>query len=81
MKVHISARMDENLARFLEEYQERHELKSRSEALERAVAALRDRALEEEYARAMDEWTGQDRSTREAWERTSGDGVDLDEAW
>jgi Arc/MetJ-type ribon-helix-helix transcriptional regulator len=74
MKVQVSARLDAELVRFLEEYQRDHERASRSEALEDAIEALRDRVLEHEYSRAMDEWLEADDAT--AWERTSRDGID-----
>jgi hypothetical protein len=81
MKVHISARVDSELAGFLEAYRKRHGLRSRSETLERAIEALRDLSLEAEYTQAMDEWADTPQSAREAWDRTSADGVDLDETW
>jgi Arc/MetJ-type ribon-helix-helix transcriptional regulator len=81
MKVHISARVDSELAGFLEAYRERHGLRSRSEALERAIEALRDLSLETEYSQAMDEWADSPESVREAWDRTTADGVELDETW
>jgi antitoxin ParD1/3/4 len=81
MKLHISARVDSELARFLEAYQQRHGLRSRSEALERAIEALRDRSLEAEYAQAMDELAETPEGVREAWDRTGADGIDLDETW
>lgn len=78
MKVHVSARLDSALVRFLETYQRDHDRASRSEALEDAIEALRDRVLEHEYARAMDEWSVSEDAT--SWDRTSHDGVELDEA-
>ncbi len=56
MKVQVTARLDGDLVRFLEAYQRDHDRASRSEALEDAIVALRDRVLEHEYSRAMDEW-------------------------
>lgn len=73
MKVQISARIDESLATFLESYQQQHEVKNRSEVLERAIEALRERFLSEEYAQAMDEWEGSEDA--ELWEQTVGDGI------
>ena len=78
MKVHVSARLDGELVRFLEGYQRDHDRASRSEALEDAIQALRDRVLEHEYAQAMDEWiVSEDASS---WDRTSRDGIDPDDA-
>jgi Arc/MetJ-type ribon-helix-helix transcriptional regulator len=78
MKVHVSARLDGELVRFLEDYQRDHDRASRSEALEDAIEALRDRVLEHEYANAMDEWLVSEDAA--SWERTAGDGLDLDDA-
>jgi Arc/MetJ-type ribon-helix-helix transcriptional regulator len=78
MKVLVSARLDGELVRFLEDYQRDHDRASRSEALEDAIQALRDRVLEHEYAEAMDEWIVSEDAA--SWDRTSGDGLDLDDA-
>jgi hypothetical protein len=77
MKVHLSARVDAELARYLECYREQHGT-TRSQALEDAIKALRDRALEHEYALAMEEW---ERSGESAlWDGTAADGLEDDEA-
>lgn len=73
MKTVMSARVDEQLASFLEHYQKSHGLKSRSEALEAAIRALRDKALEAEYAVAMDEWEAS--GEEDVWDVTVGDGL------
>ena len=78
MKVLVSARLDGELVRFLEDYQRDHDRASRSEALEDAIAALRDRVLEHEYAQAMDEWIVSEDAP--SWDRTSRDGIDPDDA-
>ena len=78
MKTMMSVRVDEQLAGFLERYQKSRGLKSRSEALEAAIRALRDKALEQEYALAMEEWDASDDA--EAWDASSGDGLS-DETW
>ena len=69
----MSARVDEQLASFLEDYQKSHGLKSRSEALEAAIRALRDKALEAEYALAMDEWEAS--REEDVWDVAAGDGL------
>lgn len=79
MKVQISARIDEHLAAFLESYQQKHEVKNRSEALERAIEALRESTLAEEYAQAMDEWEASE--DMKLWAGTVGDGVAPGETW
>ena len=75
----MSARVDEQLANFLKRYQKSHGLKSRSEALEAAIRALRDKALESEYVLAMEEWEAS--GEEDVWGVTAGDGLSNDEAW
>lgn len=76
MKVHVTARLDERLAAFLETYQRDHQLDSRNEALEHAVRALRDKELQREYAAAMSEW--ETSGDAEAWDATAADGLTND---
>lgn len=79
MKQAVSARIDPSLVRYLDEYQKTRETKSRSEVLEIAIRALRERDLKDDYAAAMDEWErGGD---AEAWNAVAGDGLERDEAW
>jgi len=83
MKMSISARVDEALVEFLDSYQKEHDVKSRSEALEQAIKALRERDLDREYALAMAEWDAS--GDAELWDRTAGDGLEptkgANEAW
>lgn len=83
MKTSISARVDEALVAYLDSYQKEHAIKSRSEALEQAIKALRERNLGREYALAMAEWDASGEG--ELWDRTAGDGLehakDAHEAW
>ena len=74
----MSVRVDEQLAVFLERYQKSQGLKSRSEALEAAIRALRDKAFEQEYALAMEEWDSSGEA--ELWDVAAGDGL-KDETW
>lgn len=83
MKTSISARVDEALVAYLDNYQKEHDVKSRSEALEQAIKALRERDLDREYALAMAEWDAS--GDAELWDRVAGDGLeqpkDAREAW
>lgn len=76
MKVHLSARVDAELADYLADYQQAHGVKTRSEALEIAIRTLRDKALEHEYAMAMEEWE-QDGDAA-LWDRLVADGLEVD---
>jgi hypothetical protein len=46
---------------------------SRSAVIHRAIALLRQRSLEDDYASAWDEWTGTGEAT--AWEGSLADGL------
>jgi uncharacterized protein len=76
MKIPVSARVDSDLVAFLDTYREREGLGSRSEALERAIRSLRDRALEGAYAAAIDEWVASDDAA--VWDALAGDGLGPD---
>lgn len=83
MKMSISARVDEALVAYLDSYQKDHDVKSRSEALEQAIKALRERDLDREYTLAMSEWDASGEG--ELWDQVAGDGLehakDTHEAW
>ena len=81
MKTHISIRIDEGLAAWLESYQESHKLKSRSLAFENAIKALREKVLYTQYGQAFDEWEA-DKDNKTIWNKTVADGLeDEDAAW
>jgi len=82
MKTSISARVDKALVAYLDSYQKENGVKSRSEALEQAIKALRERNLGREYALAMAEWDASGEG--ELWDQVAGDGLehkDAYEAW
>lgn len=56
MKIAVSARLDEALLSYLDSYREAHNVRTRSEALEQAISALREFNLKQEYLLAMAEW-------------------------
>lgn len=58
---------------FLKQYEQRHGLGSRSAAFHAAIAALREKALEEQYVAADEEWYGSDDPG--TWDRTAADGL------
>lgn len=59
---------------FLREYERRHHLRSRSAAFHAAVAALREKSLEEQYLEADREW--EESGDRAAWDSVTADGLD-----
>ncbi len=46
----VTVSLPHRLARYLDEYQKTHQIGSRSEAVVRAIQALREKQLAEEYA-------------------------------
>jgi metal-responsive CopG/Arc/MetJ family transcriptional regulator len=78
VKTSVSARLDETLIRFLDEYQEQYQIPTRSEALEVAIKALREQQLKREYTLAMREWVASEDA--ELWDVTAGDGLEPDAA-
>lgn len=83
MKIPVSARLDEELLVYLDSYRRAHDVRTRSEALERAIRALQASDLKREYALAMSEWEASDDGA--LWDATAGDGLkpprDGHEAW
>ncbi len=81
MKISVSARLDETLVNYLDSYRQNHGVKNRSEALEQAIRALRERNLEQEYEAATKEWN--DSGEANIWDKTAGDGLNKEpyEAW
>lgn len=59
---------------FLKEYEQRHGLGSRSAAFHAAISALREKALEEQYLEADQEWYASDDAS--AWDQATADGLE-----
>ena len=74
MKVSVSARLDQTLLSYLDSYQKEHNVRSRSEALERAIRALQELQLKEDYRQAIAEWDASAESS--LWDKTAGDGLE-----
>jgi len=71
MKVSLSI-PDEDV-RFLDNFARDHGIASRSAAVQRSIALLREAELKEQYKIAMREW--RDSPDSELWESTAGDGL------
>ncbi len=67
----LSISLNAQLVEFLEHYQAAHHIRSKSEVIGEAVALLRERELEQQYAEALAEWAPE----AEAWEAVTGDGL------
>jgi Arc/MetJ-type ribon-helix-helix transcriptional regulator len=59
---------------FLKQYEQRHGLSSRSAAFHAAIGALREKALEEQYVAADQEWYASDDPL--TWDQTTADGLE-----
>lgn len=69
----LSISLPISLAKFVESYRKKRNLRSRSQVFEEAVKLLRSRALETAYRQAGEEYD-------KAWEATASDGLS-DETW
>ncbi|MEM6429909.1 MAG: antitoxin [Deinococcota bacterium] len=76
MKTLQSDRMSISIAKplisFIERYRVRHKLKTKSEVVEHAIKALRDRELSYQYQQGMKELTSEDFEFMDA---VVGDGI------
>ena len=71
MKLSISLTEDD--VAFVDEYVRTAGLESRSAAIRRALHLLRQPALEEDYAKAWEEWASS--GDQAAWDAATGDGL------
>lgn len=62
----------ESLAEFVDSYRAQHDVRTKSEVVERALRLLRERELESDYAAAAAE-------ADPAWEATTSDGLPDDD--
>lgn len=69
----LSVSLSEDDVAVIDAYVTTAGLPSRSAAIQRAVQMLRYPALEDDYAHAWEQWSGD--GDEESWERASGDGV------
>lgn len=74
----ISVSLEQPLLDFLTQYQESHQVRSKSEVVAQAIMLLRDQALETQYAQALTEWQGSGEA--EIWDAVVGDGFEDDDA-
>lgn len=74
----LSISVDPSLGRFVEHYQKRYGIRTKSAVVERALVALREAELMQQYADAYREWA----ETEDAglWDTTTADGLMADEA-
>lgn len=73
MIMKLSVSLPDPQINFLDHYQQRHGLGSRSEVLQVALKLLQERALEEEYRAAGEEW--QNSEDAALWDSVTGDGL------
>lgn len=66
--------VEKELAEFLDNYQEQHQVSSRSEVVAKAIKLLRELELGRAYYEAGLEW--EQSEDAKLWEQTSGDGLE-----
>lgn len=72
----ISISLPKDAIQFVESYRKEHRLRSRSEVFAKAVKALRDINLQEQYRASYRDHAAE----MKAWDGTAGDGLN-DETW
>ena len=73
MSARFSISISQEIAQFIESYQQENDVKSRSEVIERALKLLREKELQQAYYEAGQEWlTSEDAAL---WESASADGL------
>ncbi len=70
----LSISIPSNLLSFAEEFQQSHQLESRSEVIVRALELLREQELRQAYRDAAAEWEAS--GDAQLWENTVGDGIE-----
>ncbi|TSA79288.1 antitoxin [Deinococcus detaillensis] len=66
--------LEQPLLDFLVQYQESHQVRSKSEVVARAIMLLRDQSLEAQYAQALTEWD--ESGEAEVWDVAVSDGLE-----
>jgi len=78
-KANMSITVDRSLVDFVENYQKKHKVRSKSQVIEHALKTLRQAQLIEEYKTSIREWEA-DAEEAALWDGTVADGLN-DEAW
>ena len=73
MTSRFSISLPQDIAHFVETYQQEKGVKSRSEVIEKALKLLREKELGQAYRAAGQEWLSSEDA--ELWEATSADGL------
>ena len=73
MNTRFSISVSRDIAQFVEAYQQKNDVKSRSEVIERGLKLLREKELQQAYYEAGQEWLVSEDAA--LWENTSADGL------
>ncbi|MCA9840161.1 MAG: hypothetical protein KC422_24840 [Trueperaceae bacterium] len=76
-RISMSVTVDPSLAEYVKAYQEKYQVSSKSEVIERAIRALRQAQLIEEYKETMQGLSEEELSL---FDNAAGDGLS-DETW
>lgn len=74
----LSISLDTPIAEFIDQYQQNHGLKTKSEVVSLALQLLREKELETQYADAWAEWKASGEA--ETWETVTADGLEATRA-
>ncbi len=75
----LSVSLDPIRIKFIEQYQTSHEVRTKSEVVDRALALLQHEELKLQYAAAYQEWF--DSGEAEVWDAVVGDGLENEPDW
>lgn len=73
MTTKISISLTDSTVATLDQFIAKHNLPSRSSAIQQAIAQLTATDLRNDYARAWQEW--EDGADADAWDASAGDGI------
>lgn len=74
----LSISLETPIAEFIEQYQQSHGIKTKSEVVSLALRLLREEELKQQYAAAWAEW--KESGEAETWEAVTADGLERDRA-
>ena len=70
----LSVSLDPTKIKFIEQYQTNHEVRTKSEVVDRALELLQREELKLQYAAAYQEW--HDSGEQKIWDAVTGDGLE-----
>ena len=75
----LSVSLDPTKIKFIEQYQTNHEVRTKSEVVDRALELLQREELKLQYAAAYQEWHNS--GEQKIWDAVTGDGLEHEPDW